>query len=85
MVEADANNYLARLGQVAGRMDEALADAQRMAAKGTVPPTFILRATMTQMQQFIGSPAAENPFVTTLAARLATMKDVPLSRRDALL
>ena len=84
-VEADANNYLARLGQVASRMDEALADAQRMAAKGTVPPRFILRATMTQMQQFIGSPAAENPFVTTLAARLQAMKDVPPSRRDALL
>jgi uncharacterized protein (DUF885 family) len=85
VVEADANNYLARLGQVASRMDDALADAQRMAAKGTVPPRFILRATMTQMQQFIGSPAAENPFVTTLGARLQTMKDVPPSRRDALL
>jgi len=84
-VEADANNYLARLGQVARRMDEALAEAQRMAAKGTVPPRFILRATMTQMQQFISTPGEENPFVTTLAARLSTMKDVPPIRRDALL
>ena len=82
--EADANNYLARLGRVSTRMDEALADAQRMAAKGTIPPRFILSATIAQMQKFVSTPAKDNPFATTLAGRLEAMKDVSPTRRDSL-
>jgi len=82
--EADANNYLARLGRVPTRMDEALADAQRLVAKGTLPPRFILTATIAQMQKFIATPAKDNPFSTTLANRLEAMKDVSATRRDAL-
>ena len=36
-----------------------------------VPPRFIVRATLAQMQQFIGVPAAQNPYVTAFADRMA--------------
>jgi uncharacterized protein (DUF885 family) len=66
----DAENYLARLALVGTRMDEAIADARRIAARGAIPPRFILDATITQLQQFVSSAPAQNPFVTAFDERL---------------
>ena len=63
--EKDAANYVAALGEVSMRLEEAMAESRRLAAKGILPPKFILQATIQQMQSFVGTPAAENPFVTT--------------------
>ena len=82
--ESDAGNYIARLGQLAPRMGEALVDAQRIAREGLIPPRFILTATIAQMRQFAGLPAAANPLVTTFDNKLALVKDVPDQRREAL-
>jgi uncharacterized protein (DUF885 family) len=82
--ESDANNYIARLGQLAPRMGEGLAEAQRIARGGLIPPRFILTATVAQMRQFATLPAAENPLVTTFANKLALVKTVPDARREAL-
>ncbi|MBM3821235.1 MAG: DUF885 family protein, partial [Acidimicrobiia bacterium] len=82
--EADADNYLARLAQVSQRMDEAISDAKAQAAKDILPPRFILRSTIAQMQQFIAPPPAENPFVTSLDQRLAAAKAVTDERRATL-
>ena len=82
--ELDADNYLARLAQVGIRMDEAIADAHRLAAKGILPPRFILRATITQMEQFIAPPPAQNALVTTLDERLVAAKAVTDERRAVL-
>ena len=80
--EKDAANYVKRLGQVGTRMDEAIAEAARLAGKDMVPPRFIIRATITQMQQFISTPASGNPLVTAFAERMSTT--VPAARRAAL-
>jgi uncharacterized protein (DUF885 family) len=80
--EKDALNYVKRLGQVGTRMDEAIAEASRLAGKGMVPPRFIIRATITQMQQFISTPAAGNPLVTSFTERMSPT--VPVATRDAL-
>lgn len=80
----DADNYLARLALVGPRMGEAVAEARRVAAQGSVPPRFILEATIRQMEQFVGAPAAENPLVTSLAERLAAGKVVAEPRRAEL-
>ena len=81
--EKDAANYLARLGQVRARMEEALSEARRLAAKGMIPPRFILRATIAQMQQFIATAPAQNPFVTVLAERMAAAKSIPKDTQEA--
>jgi uncharacterized protein (DUF885 family) len=81
--ESDAENYVARLGQVAPRMEEAIAEARRIAALGLIPPRFILRATLAQMRQFVAAPPAQNPFVASLADRMAAA-DIPAARRDRL-
>jgi len=57
--DKDAVNYIARLRLVGARMTEATAEAKRLSGKGLIPPRFILQSTITQMQRFIDSPAAQ--------------------------
>jgi uncharacterized protein (DUF885 family) len=83
-VAADANNYVARLGLVATRMHEAIEDARRVAAAGRIPPAFILRRTIDQMQQFIGTAAGLNPFVAVLATKMAAVKGMQEAARESL-
>ena len=82
--EKDADNYVAALGQVSMRMEEAIADARRLAAKAILPPRFILQATIKQMQGFIAAPAPQNPFVAVLDQKLATLKSIPDAKREQL-
>jgi uncharacterized protein (DUF885 family) len=80
--EKDAVNYVARLGQVAPRMTETIAEAKRLIAKQMIPPKFIVTATIAQMQNFIASPPAQNPFVTAFSERIAGK--IPDGRREEL-
>ena len=82
LTEKDAANYLARLGQAATRMDEAVAEARRRAAKGMLPPRFVLHATIAQMKGFIAPPPGANPFVTVLAERMGRVKSIPEAKRE---
>jgi uncharacterized protein (DUF885 family) len=84
LTERDAENYLVVLAQAATRLDEATAEARRLAAKKVVPPRFILQATIKQMQGFVDSSPGQNPFVTSFAEKLAAMKTVPDAKREAL-
>jgi uncharacterized protein (DUF885 family) len=84
VTEADAENYVARLGQIAPRLDEATAEARRIAARGLIPPSFIIRATLAQMEQFIAPPPGENPLVVSFANRLAAASGIPEARRPPL-
>jgi uncharacterized protein (DUF885 family) len=80
----DAENYVAALAEVPARMDEGIAEAQRLAAKGVLPPGYILRATITQMRGFAGMAPAQNPFVAVYAGKLAAIKDLDEGRRQKL-
>ena len=82
--EKDAGNYLAALGQVGTRMDEAIAEAHRLAAENIIPPKFILDATIKQMSSFVDQPAAQNPFAAIFAQKLAAIKDLTPARRTDL-
>ncbi len=82
--QRDAENYLAALAQVSARMDEAMAESRRLAAKNTVPPRFILQATIKQMQNFADPSPAQNPFVTILTQKMAAISSIPEARREAL-
>ena len=81
----DADNYVARLQLVDDRLREATADAAGRAQRGIVMPAFILRTTIAQMQQFIAPAAADNPLVTTLAAKTEALGDLTPEQRSVLL
>ena len=71
----DVENYLARLTLVAGRVDEAIAEARAAQAAGVLPPRVIIQRMIEQLDGFLKTPARENVFVTTLATRIASMKE----------
>jgi uncharacterized protein (DUF885 family) len=84
LTEKDAENYVAALDEVNDRMEEAFGESQRLAAKGVLPPRFILTATITQMQNFVNPSPAQNPFVTVMADKMAAIKSMSGARREAL-
>jgi uncharacterized protein (DUF885 family) len=81
--EKDAVNYVAALGQVATRMDEAIAEARTLQSKNIIPPKFILQATIKQMQSFADPAPAQNPFVSVMAQKMEAAK-IPEARRAEL-
>ncbi|MET0858569.1 MAG: DUF885 family protein, partial [Telluria sp.] len=81
---ADVPAYLARLGQVALRIDEALARSRAATARSLIPPRFIVERAQTQVGTFLAPAAAQNPLVTALAERSAALADLtPQARADA--
>jgi uncharacterized protein (DUF885 family) len=81
--EKDAVNYVAALGQASTRMEEAIAESRRLAAKNVIPPKFILNATIKQMQGFVDPAPAQNPFVAIFTQKMEAAK-VAEPRREAL-
>jgi uncharacterized protein (DUF885 family) len=84
LTERDAENYVAALGQVGMRMDEAVAEARRIREKGMIPPRFILQATIKQMQSFIDQAPPQNPFVSALVQKMAAIKSIPETKQAEL-
>ena len=82
--EKDAVNYLAALGEVGTRMDEASAESRRLAAKNFIPPKFILEATIKQMSSFVDQPPAQNPFAAIFTQKVEAIKDLSPARRNEL-
>ena len=82
---ADVPAYLARLGQVATRIDEALARSRAAAARSLIPPRFIVERAQTQVDTFLAPAPAQNALVTALAERSADLADLtPQARAEAL-
>jgi uncharacterized protein (DUF885 family) len=81
---ADADNYLARLAWVNERMDEALAEAKRLATAKMIPPRFILDATLKSMRTFIEAAPEQNPLVTVFAQKLDAIDGLTVTQRNDL-
>jgi uncharacterized protein (DUF885 family) len=82
--EKDAVNYIAALGQVGTRMDEAIAESKRLAAKNVIPPKFILQATIKQMSSFVDQAPMQNPFAAIFTQKVEAIKDLSPARRTEL-
>ncbi len=83
--EQDARNVLARLTQVAQRIDEGIALAREREKRGLLPPREILKLTIDQMRRLIAPEPAKTVWVTTLTQRLDELKGLPASARKDLL
>jgi uncharacterized protein (DUF885 family) len=81
LTERDAENYVAALGEVRARMEESIAEAQRLETKKIIPPKFILQATVKQMQGFADPAPAQNPFVALFDGKMAAIKSLPEAKR----
>jgi uncharacterized protein (DUF885 family) len=71
---ADLDHWLARLAQVAARLDEAIENSRRGADCALLPPRFIVERSLAQVQAFLDPEPAANTLVRTLERRT---KDLP--------
>jgi uncharacterized protein (DUF885 family) len=72
----DIENYLARLGFVAGQIDEGISQARDAATHGILMPDFITQAAIGQFDRFLNGGAARNVLVTSLEERAAKLADL---------
>ncbi len=79
----DVDNYLARLSRIAPVLDEGIAVAKARADKGTIPPKFILVATIDGIDRFLAPAPADNVLVTSLVARQQKVSQIDQQARDA--
>lgn len=80
----DAKNYVSRVSQFGGLIDDTTAEMVRKQALGHILPDFIIRSTIKQMQGFIAAAPAENLFATSLNLRLAKVDEVSAPTRAQL-
>ncbi|PZN97115.1 MAG: DUF885 domain-containing protein [Alphaproteobacteria bacterium] len=66
---AGADAYMSRLDQVARNIDDETARITADAAKGVIPPNFIVTNALGQQAQLRGVAAGESRFVTSIATR----------------
>ncbi len=69
----DVENYLARLGLVAARVDEGIAEARAAEAAGIAPPRILMQRVIAQLDEFLSHSPHDNVFVTTLDARIGAI------------
>lgn len=79
----DVDNYLARLAQVAPVLDEGIGVARERAGSGTVPPKFILQATIDGIDRFLDPEPNRNVLVTSLAGRIRAIEGLSDENRAA--
>jgi len=70
----DAESYIARIRAIGVKIDQVIASEKEDAAKGVVPPKFVLARVEADARDFAAKPSAENPLVTNLAKKLAEVK-----------
>jgi uncharacterized protein (DUF885 family) len=80
----DAENYLARLGEVARQVDEGIVEARGAAERGFLMPDFITQSAIGQFDRFLSDPSAKNTLVTTFSERAASVTDLTEADREKL-
>ncbi|MCX6603938.1 MAG: DUF885 domain-containing protein [Acidobacteria bacterium] len=78
----DIDTYLQRLAQAAPRLDAMIAEARRRAAKGVVPPRFILTATIGQIERLLGAEPSKAVLVTAYDERLGKVATIATQDRE---
>jgi uncharacterized protein (DUF885 family) len=66
----DTEAYLSRLAQVDSALDQESARAQDDAARGVIPPDFIIDKTLVALNGALETPAADQTYVTALKRKL---------------
>lgn len=79
----DLENYVARLGKVAGMVDLGIEWTREQEEKGIRPPRFILNLVVGQLDRFLAPEPAQNILVTSLAERAAALKELSAADRTA--
>lgn len=83
--EGDARAWLERLAGFDLAFGQIVAGLETRAARGIVPPRFVLEAVREEIEAFTAGPPAENLLYTDFAEDLAALEELSGERRRALL
>jgi uncharacterized protein (DUF885 family) len=81
----DARNYLTRLEAFDRYFDQVIEGSGLRAARGFVPPRFVLERVLTEMREFISPPPSDHVLYANLRAALDTLSEIPPEERQVLL
>ncbi|MBW3139315.1 DUF885 domain-containing protein [Ferrimonas balearica] len=81
----DAENYLARLDAVALKFEQNLEGIKLRTDRGIIPPRFVIERVLTEMNDFVATPAQDNILYTSLQTKLAETAEVTAQQRTELL
>ena len=79
-----AEDYIARLGEVARKFDQVQDGLELREKKGIVPPRFVIERVLAEMRSFAGHTASENPLYKNFVAKVGKLADVPAGERGEL-
>jgi uncharacterized protein (DUF885 family) len=82
--ERDAVDYISRLQQFDRRFSQTLEGLELRAAKGIVPPRFVLEKVRAEMQNFIAEGAGGNLLSKDFASKVDALKDLNETRKTEL-
>ncbi|MEO5617500.1 MAG: DUF885 domain-containing protein [Candidatus Eisenbacteria bacterium] len=80
----DAESFLRRLSATGVAFDHTIERLRLREERGILPPRFVLRAVINEMEGFAAKPLDENPVVAHFATAVDSLKDMDGARRDAL-
>lgn len=80
-----AEDYLARLGEVGRKFDQVLEGLALREQKGVVPPHFVIERVLTEMRDFAGKPAIQNPLYVHFAGKIEALADIDPADKRAML
>jgi uncharacterized protein (DUF885 family) len=72
----DAEAYVARLLAIGRKIDQAIVSQREDAAKGVIPPKFVLARVADDAREFAAKPSAENPLIVNLQKKLGELASV---------
>jgi uncharacterized protein (DUF885 family) len=78
----DIQNYIVRLGLVAGQIDDAIAQAKEQGTRGFLAPEFVYTSTIAQFDRFLAGTPCENVLVKTLEERAAKVSGLSAAEPD---
>lgn len=81
----DAENYLSRLEAVRIKFAQNLAGIQIREENGIIPPRFVIERVLTEMNDFISTPAQENILYTSLKTKLENAQEIPFGEQSRIL
>ncbi len=82
--KTDAEQYISRLGQFDRVFSQVVEDLSLRAARGVVPPRFVLDKVLVEMKGLTSGEVEQQLLYTHFATALDKMADVPASEKDAL-
>ncbi|MBW8192584.1 DUF885 domain-containing protein [Neiella marina] len=75
--EQDADYYLSRLSAVGTKFEQVVQGLERRTERGILPPTFVIDRVLTEMTDFVNTPANENILYQSFETKLDAIEALP--------